>query len=166
MSSPAQSDADPITSDDLRRLIADLTADIAGQPLNAGLAQTLNDRHGVASPTYQALKATCEAGVAAGWLCTRENDGIRWGRIFKPADDLHGFSVDVVDMADIAGPHHEHPLGEIDLVMPQRGDARFDGHAAGWVVYPPGSAHHPTVSAGRALVLYLLPQGQIRFTGA
>jgi hypothetical protein len=26
--------------------------------------------------------------------------------------------------------------------------------------------HHPTVSAGRALVLYLLPQGQIRFTGA
>jgi len=31
-------------------------------------------------------------------------------------------------------------------------------------VYAPGSAHRPTVSSGRALVLYLLPQGQIEFT--
>ena len=29
---------------------------------------------------------------------------------------------------------------------------------------PPGSAHRPTVAAGRALVLYLLPQGAIEFT--
>jgi Domain of unknown function (DUF4863) len=50
--------------------------------------------------------------------------------------------------------------------MPQQGsNARFDHQSAGWVVYPPGSAHHPTVSGGRALVLYLLPQGRIRFTG-
>jgi Domain of unknown function (DUF4863) len=155
----------PTSPDDLRRLITQLTAEVAGQSLDQQLQQALNERHGPGRDTYEALKTTCEAGVAAGWLCARENDGIRWGRIFKPADDLHGFSVDVVDMADIAGPHHEHPLGEIDLVMPQRGDARFDGHPAGWVVYPPGSAHHPTVSAGRALVLYLLPHGQIRFTG-
>jgi len=31
-------------------------------------------------------------------------------------------------------------------------------------VMPPGSAHRPTVAQGRALVLYLLPQGQIEFT--
>ena len=31
-------------------------------------------------------------------------------------------------------------------------------------VYPPGSAHRPTVAQGRALVLYLLPEGQISFT--
>ena len=43
-------------------------------------------------------------------------------------------------------------------------DARFDGRPAGWLVCPPGSAHRPTVSQGRALVLYLLPQGQIEFT--
>lgn len=42
--------------------------------------------------------------------------------------------------------------------------ARFDGRPAGWCVYGPGSAHRPTVSGGRALVLYLLPQGQIQFT--
>ena len=43
-------------------------------------------------------------------------------------------------------------------------DALFDGRAAGWVVYGPGSAHRPTVSGGKALVLYLLPDGAIEFT--
>ena len=49
-------------------------------------------------------------------------------------------------------------------VMPLDGDARFDGRAAGWVVMAPGSAHRPTVTGGRALVLYLLPQGAIQVT--
>ena len=75
-----------------------------------------------------------------------------------------GFSVDVVDMDEVVGPHHGHPNGEIDLVMPLEGEAKFDGHGAGWVVYPAGSAHHPTVSGGRALVLYLLPEGSIEFS--
>ncbi len=48
--------------------------------------------------------------------------------------------------------------------MPLTQGATFDGHPAGWCVYPPGSAHHPTVAQGRALVLYLLPEGQIHFT--
>ena len=59
---------------------------------------------------------------------------------------------------------HAHPLGEIDLIMPIDPEAEFDGHGAGWLVYAAGSAHHPTVRKGRALVLYLLPQGQIQFT--
>ena len=67
-------------------------------------------------------------------------------------------------MTSIAGPHHAHPNGEIDLIMPLDDDARFDGRPAGWLVCPPGSAHRPTVSGGRALVLYLLPQGSIEFT--
>jgi len=70
----------------------------------------------------------------------------------------------VVDMADITGPHHVHPQGEIDLIMPLDEGATFDGNPAGWCVHPPGSAHRPTVRNGRALVLYLLPQGQIEFT--
>jgi hypothetical protein len=70
----------------------------------------------------------------------------------------------VVDMCDIAGPHHVHPNGEIDLILPIDPQARFDGRPAGWLVCPPGSAHRPTVSDGRALVLYLLPEGQITFT--
>lgn len=50
------------------------------------------------------------------------------------------------------------------MVMPITPDARFDGHGAGWCVYGPDSAHHPTVSDGEAIVLYLLPKGEIEFT--
>ena len=155
---------DPITPEIFRAQVAELTAQIAGRPLDAELDAWLNREVGPASADYRRLKASCEAGVAAGWLCNREGGGIRYGRIFKPAEDLHGFSVDVVDMANVVGPQHVHPNGEIDLVMPIEGDARFDGRPAGWLVYPPGSAHPPAVSGGRALVLYLLPQGKIQFT--
>jgi len=153
-----------MTPDKFRAQIAALTAQLAGRAIDAELDTWLNREHGAGSATYAALKASCEAGVAEGWLCNREGGGIKYGRIFKPAEDLHGFSVDVVDMTDIAGPHHVHPNGEIDLHMPLGGEATFDGRPAGWVVMPPGSAHRPTVAAGRALVLYLLPQGAIEFT--
>ena len=153
-----------ITPEQFRADIASLTRQLAGRPIDADLDAWLNREHGPGSAVYDALKAGCEAGTAAGWLCNREGGGIRYGRIFKPAADLYGFSVDVVDMTDIAGPHHTHPHGEIDLVMPQDGGATFDGRPAGWVVMPPGSAHRPTVASGRALVLYLLPQGAIEFT--
>jgi len=155
---------EPITPDSFKVQLSTLTAQLVGRALDAELDHWLNTHHGATSSTFAELKAACEAGVAAGWLCDREGGGIRYGRIFKAGPDLHGFSVDVVDMQDIAGPHHTHPLGEIDLVMPLQGDACFDGRPAGWLVCPPGSAHRPTVSQGRALVLYLLPDGQIQFT--
>jgi len=153
-----------MSPDVLRDRVARLTAQLAGRPLDADLDTWLNREHGTASTTYRELKEACEAGVAQGWLCTRDGGGIRYGRIFKPAPDLQGYSVDVVDMCDVAGPHHRHPLGEIDLIMPQLNDATFDSRPAGWLVCPPGSAHRPTVARGRALVLYLLPEGRIEFT--
>jgi len=153
-----------LTPETMRARIACLTAQLAGRALDGDLDVWLNREHGPGSATYEALKRHCEAGAAAGWLCNREAGGLRHGRIFKPASDLNGFSVDVVDMKDVAGPHHVHPQGEIDLVMPIEGEALFDGRPAGWVVYPPGSAYRPTVSQGRAYVLYLLPEGRIQFT--
>ena len=146
------------------QLVAALTAEIADRPLDPELDQWLNARHGAGTPTFDNLKQACIGGVAEGWLCEREGGGIRYGRVFKAEDALHRFSVDVVDMQDIAGPHHSHPNGEIDLIMPLEGEATFDQRPAGWCVYPPGSAHRPTVASGRALVLYLLPEGQIQFT--
>lgn len=153
-----------MTPTEFREQIAQLTSQLAGRALDGNLQQWLNAEHGVSSSTYQKLQKTCATGVADGWLCDREGGGLRYGRIFKPAEDLQCFSVDVVDMKDIAGPHHSHPNGEIDLIMPVDGEALFDGQPAGWLVCPPGSAHRPTVSHGRALVLYLLPQGSIAFT--
>ena len=158
--------ASPSGKEAFHQLIAGLTAEIAGRPLDAELDRWLNANHGAGSPSFARLGAACRQGVAEGWLCEREGGGIKYGRVFKAEDTLHRFSVDVVDMQDIAGPHHTHPQGEIDLIMPLDDSpaASFDGRPAGWCVYGPGSAHRPTVAQGRALVLYLLPEGQIKFT--
>lgn len=144
--------------------LAPLAGRIAGQPLDPELQQWLNQEHGPGTGLYQDVFDLCRAGIAEGWLCQREAGGIRYGRVFPPDPGLSGFSIDVVDMKDVAGPHHRHPLGEIDLIMPWDGTALFDDHPAGWLVYAPDSAHHPTVSQGRALILYLLPEGRIEFT--
>ena len=148
---------------EFRLQIGDLTRQLAGKPLDAGLQSWLNRELGRDSASFAALEHSCRQGVEQGWLCQREGGGIRYGRVFKAEPDLQGFSVDVVDMDRVVGPEHRHPNGEIDLVMPLEGDELFDGHGRGWVVYPPGSVHKPTVSAGRALVLYLLPDGVIEF---
>lgn len=149
-----------------RAALSGLAAELADRPLDGTLDAWLNLHHGADSPTFTRLAEAIRTGVAEGWLCQREGGGIRYGRIFKAADDLAGCSVDVVDMSDIAGPHHRHPHGEIDLIVPVDAGATFDGRGAGWCVYGPGSAHRPTVAGGRAFVLYLLPQGAIEFTGA
>ncbi|MFP6562000.1 DUF4863 family protein [Paraburkholderia sp. B3] len=155
-----------MSPEDFQRLIAGVTQRIAGRDLDGGLEAWLNGTWPPGSETFEALAQACRTGVAEGWLCNREGGGIRYGRIFKALPQTHGFSVDVVEMKDLVGPHHVHPNGEIDLIMPLAGGATFDGHPAGWCVYGPGSAHCPTVANGEALVLYLLPGGAIEFTPA
>jgi len=145
-------------------LMATITGRIHGRTLDAALQDDLNHMFPPGGEVVTQVHAACRAAIAAGWMCNREHAGIRYGRVVKPAEATHGFSVDVVEMEDVAGGHHRHPNGEIDLVMPITGSPEFDGHRAGWVVYPPDSAHIPTVAGGKALVLYLLPQGAIEFT--
>ena len=149
-----------------QQLISRLTDEIQGIELGSALESHLNAQHGPGTELYEQLVDACQAGVREGWLCNREGGGIKYGRVLKASEATHNFSVDVVDMADIAGPHHLHPNGEIDLIMPLTADALFDGRPAGWCVYEAGSAHAPTVTRGRALVLYLLPQGAIQFSPA
>ncbi|HEU4383675.1 MAG TPA: DUF4863 family protein [Anaeromyxobacteraceae bacterium] len=145
-------------------LVSEITRHVGSRPLDAALEADLNRAFPALGPTCGAILEACRGAIAAGWMCQREAGGIRFGRVVKPGDATGGFSVDVVDMEEVVGPHHRHPNGEIDLVLPIAGPARFDGRGAGWVVYGPGSAHRPTVRGGRALVLYLLPGGAIEFT--
>ncbi|MBU4612855.1 DUF4863 family protein [Achromobacter sp. GG226] len=147
-------------------LVQTMTRQLAGRPLDADLQTWLNATYGAESDWFRDMQEACTTGIAEGWMCKHEAGGIRYGRVIKPSPETDGFSVDVVDMQDIAGPHHAHPTGEIDLVMPLTPDAQFDGTPAGWKVYPPGSAHSPTVRQGRALVMYFLPEGRIEFTRA
>ena len=153
-----------MTPNEFVDLVAPLTGWIGERTLDETLETGLNRTFPPDSALFRSVLDACRAGIAAGWMCNREAGGIKYGRVIKPGQASHGFSVDVVEMEDIAGPHHSHPNGEIDMIMPLRGAAKFDGHASGWLVYAPGTAHRPTVAEGKALVLYLLPQGAIEFT--
>ncbi len=145
--------------------IGKLAALIGAREVDSSLADHLQENAGPDSDLFRDIEKLCRGGVDAGWLCQREAGGIRYGRVIKPGAAAGRFSVDVVRMQDCRGPYHTHPGGEIDMVIPLDPRARFDDHPAGWVVYPPGSAHHPTVEGGAALVLYLLPNGAIEFGG-
>lgn len=149
---------------EFKNLLMPITGRIQGRTLDVTLQDELNREYPAGSAPFQALVDACRAAVAGGWMCNREAGGIRYGRVIKPDPELASFSVDVVEMTDLAGPHHRHPNGEIDLIMPLTPGATFDGHPAGWLVYGPDTSHFPTVSKGSALVLYLLPHGAIEFT--
>jgi hypothetical protein len=155
-----------VSEHDFGQLMASITARIAGRPLDAALEADLNRMLPAGGQVVREVRDACRDGIAAGWMCSREHAGIKYGRVVKPGPATHGYSVDVVEMNDVAGGHHRHPNGEIDLIMPVDGGAAFDGRGAGWLVYEPGTAHVPTVTGGKAWVLYLLPQGAIEFTKA
>ena len=96
-------------------------------------------------------------------ICQHGTDEMRYSRLFKASHSPFQVSADAVWM-QIPGPHHTHPQGEIDLCFATDGEPTFDGRPPGWTVYPPGSAHRPTVSGGSMMILYLLPGGEIVFT--
>lgn len=150
--------------DEFRLQIKKVTDFIAHSAVDKALEQRLNSQFPYAGEVCQRIKALCLTGIEQGWLCQYEHQGLRYGRVIKPDADMHDYSVDVVDMDNLAGPEHRHPTGEIDLIMPLDEQAQFDLHSAGWLVYDKNSVHSPTVTGGRAIVLYLLPNGAIEFT--
>jgi hypothetical protein len=152
------------TAAKLRRLVEPVTRHIAGRPLDKALEAELNRAFPASSEAFRAIERACHEGIAAGALCAQGDGKRRFGRVFEPDDGLARFSIDVVDITELVGNHHTHPTGEIDLIMPVDPGAKFDGRGAGWLVYGPGSGHRPTVTAGRALILYLLPEGRIEWT--
>jgi len=147
-----------------QKLMMPVVEAISGKAIDQELANALNLDFPPASNVFREIEAACHAAIEAGWMCAHGDEGRRFGRVIKPTPDTHDLSVDVVQLRDFVGPHHSHPSGEICMTMPVTPGAEFDGHGAGWCVNEPGSAHHPTVSGGEALVLYLLPGGEIEFT--
>jgi len=145
-------------------LIRLVTSRLAGRPIEPSLGGYLTGEFPANGAWFEEMQQLCLRGCSEGWLCASERGGIKFGRVVKPGAEAAGFSVDVVDMKDVVGPHHRHPHGEVDLIMPLDEGAEFDGTGKGWKVYGPGSAHRPTVTGGRALILYLLPEGAIEFT--
>jgi len=137
---------------------------ISGRAVDQKLSADLNRLFPADGEAFKGIEDACHGAIDAGWMCAHGDAGRRFGRVIKPSAVTHDLSVDVVQLCDVVGPHHSHPTGEICMTMPVNETARFDGQGAGWCVNEPGSAHSPTVTDGEALVLYLLPGGQIEFT--
>lgn len=144
--------------------VSTITTRIAGKAIDGDLQSFLDESFPPGGEAFDDLAELCRLGIDEGWLCDREHGGIRFGRIIEQGPDTSGYSVDVVLMSDLRGPYHGHPNGEIDMIIPESADAKFDGKGQGWMVYAPGTEHYPTVTDGKAIVLYLLPGGAIDFT--
>lgn len=151
--------------DSLQELLKPVTEFVSSQAVNSTLADELNRRFPHDGNTFNAIENACHEAISDGWMCAQGSQGRRFGRVIEASDETGGLSVDVVDLENIVGPHHRHPTGEICMIMPISEDARFDGIGRGWCVFEPGSDHRPTVTDGEALVLYMLPDGRIEFTG-
>ena len=154
-----------MNTNEFQTLLQPVTNQIAGKPVDDDLASELNRQFPPSSDVYEAIETACHQAISDGWMCSQGSEGRRFGRVIEASAETAMLSVDVVDLKDIVGPHHRHPRGEICMVMPVTAGALFDGKGCGWCVYEPGSDHRPTVTNGEALVLYMLPEGCIEFTG-
>jgi hypothetical protein len=150
--------------DSFQELLKPVTDFVSSQAVDSALAEELNRRFPQNGETFEAIEAACHKAIADGWMCTQGSAGRRFGRVIEASAETGRLSVDVVDLENIVGPHHRHPTGEICMIMPVTGSARFDGMPRGWCVFEPGSDHRPTVTDGEALVLYMLPDGKIEFS--
>lgn len=112
------------------------------------------------SPQILTLRNYIMEHLDSEWLFPKSHRGIRFGRVADKTE--HGLSIDIVDM-DKAGPSHLHPKGEVDLSFALSGDPKFDAKNEGWTVYPPNSWHRPTVTEGRMVIVYFLPDGALEF---
>jgi len=129
---------------------------------SASATEQLNTLLPLDDPRIIAARTLVEHGLTEGWLAPREAGGVKFGRVAKPSEDTHGFSIDAVEMSG-PGPGHVHPNGEFDLSFALEGTPTFDGQPEGWIVLPPQSWHIPTVAGGRMGILYFLPEGAIAF---
>jgi len=145
----------------LLKPVTDLVSEMA---IDSKLAEELSRRFPPEGEVFDTIEKACHQAIEDGWMCANGDAGRRWGRVIEPSEETGGLSVDVVDLTDLVGSEHSHPGGEVCMVMPITPSAQFDGTSRGWCVFEPGSSHHPTVSDGEALVLYMLPDGKIDFT--
>ncbi|MEU0797680.1 DUF4863 family protein [Amycolatopsis sp. NPDC005961] len=132
----------------------------------------LNDHHGPGSPLYDDLARMITDGVRAGWAANIEVDGPKYrrSRIADPLDVLNWFSVTAVYMDSVEpyrGQYHQHPYGELNLVVPLDASAKLRGprgwSGPGWTAPGPGSHHYPEVKGGALIALFFLPAGRISY---
>ena len=151
------------SKDDLLATLTPILESLAGLSLDdpAHVKRVLEERFPGDGPVVSKARALFREGVTAGWLCDRENAGVKFSRVVKAADPTK-WSIDAVHMSGAAAGHL-HPQGEVDLCFAVNGAPRFDGNDGAWVVFGKNTWHVPTVDGGVMDILYFLPGGAITF---
>jgi hypothetical protein len=154
--------------DQSRPLLDDLKNRTPGKELE----DHLNDVYDPTSAVYQRLAEAITHGVEEGWAAGVEVGGpnYRRGRIHPPTEDTSYFSITAVYMNSqdvLRGEYHQHPYGEINMVVPLDDGAVLAGplgwRGAGWTAPAPGSHHYPEVKGGAVIALFYLPAGRISY---
>ena len=148
---------------DIRDKLRPIFAALSGRELDQQLRHDLNDNFPPDSPEVASLAAALRSGFEQGAIGERPDESTVYQHVESPHEDTAGFSADAVILTNVKGGRHQHPRGEIDLVIPLDEEARFDGKGKGWLVYPPGSGHCPSVTGGSAIILFMLPGGEMMF---
>jgi hypothetical protein len=132
----------------------------------------LNENYGPGTPLFEDLSRMITEGVRDGWAANIEVDGpnYRRSRLADPSDVLNYFSITAVYMNSVdpyRGEYHQHPYGELNLVVPLDPEARLAGpngwSGPGWTAPGPGSHHYPEVKGGALIALFYLPAGRISY---
>ncbi|MDH6289733.1 DUF4863 family protein [Rhodococcus sp. NM-2] len=136
------------------------------------LEDWLNTNYGPGTELYDDLARMITEGVNDGWAANAELDGPKYrrSRIASPSEELSYFSVTAVYMNSVPryrGQYHQHPYGELNLVVPLDPGAELAGPrgwcGAGWTAPGPGSHHYPEVRGGALIALFYLPAGRISY---
>ena len=132
----------------------------------------LNTTYGPGTALYDDLARMITEGVRDGWAAITELDGPRYrrSRLAGPSELLNYFSITAVYMNSVEpyrGQYHQHPYGELNMVVPLDPEAKLMGprgwSGAGWTSPDPGSHHYPEVKGGALIALFYLPAGRISY---
>ncbi|MET8945649.1 DUF4863 family protein [Streptomyces sp. NPDC004542] len=132
----------------------------------------LNTTYGPDSELYADVSRLIKQGVEEGWAANIEVDGQNYRRsmIEPPSARTEYFSITAVYLNSVPryrGQFHQHPYGELNMVVPIGPDAQLMGphgwQGAGWTAPSPGSKHCPEVRGGALIALFYLPAGRISY---
>jgi hypothetical protein len=146
--------------------------EVKNRTAGAELEEWLNTNYGPGTELYDDLARMITDGVNDGWAANIEIDGPKYrrSRIASPSEKLSYFSVTAVYMNSVPryrGQYHQHPYGELNLVVPLDTGAELAGprgwSGAGWTAPGPGSHHYPEVRGGALIALFYLPAGRISY---
>jgi hypothetical protein len=160
------------TPEDLIERSIPFINEVKNRTAGVELETWLNENRGPGSEVWDDIARMIKEGVADGWAANIEVKGpnYRRSRIIEPCERTSYFSITAVYLNSVplyCGEYHQHPYGEINMVIPLDPGALLRGprgwQGPGWTSPEPGSHHYPEVVGGGMIALFYLPAGRISY---